>query len=96
MPGYKDASAILLQILVDDGLKSRGNRKCLLNSKYNFIGIHTGLNDKYQCLTCIIFARKKGIEVKPSHKRLKSTATDFDNTEVKELKDDHEKIIDHT
>jgi uncharacterized protein YkwD len=43
--GYKDAASTLLQLLVDDGISSRGNRKALFDSKYKHVGICTSGND---------------------------------------------------
>ena len=56
MRGYKDPSAILMQMLVDDGIKSRGNRKAVFNHKYKYVGVHTGANSKQKSNTCVIFA----------------------------------------
>ena len=45
-----------MQMLIDDGLKSRANREGLLDEQYKFFGCFTGPNKKYKYMTCIIFA----------------------------------------
>lgn len=66
-----------------------------MNAKYTHVGIHTGPNDKYTSLTAIVFAGRKAVKVVPSHRSLKSTVTDFDNKNTQELKNNHEKVVDH-
>jgi hypothetical protein len=45
-----------MQMLVDDGIKSRGNRKAVFNPKYKYVGAYTGANSKQKSNTCVIFA----------------------------------------
>lgn len=54
--GKIDAKEILQQIIVDDGLPSRNNRKALLNPVYKHFGCYSGRNECHQHMTCIIYS----------------------------------------
>ena len=56
--GPYDTMAVLNQLIVDDGLSSRGNRNNLFDTKFKYIGIHTGDHSKYGNITVLCFAKK--------------------------------------
>jgi len=61
--GSKTGLNCLLSLMIDDGVKSRGHRKNLLNSQARFIGISGANHKEYDaCLVCVFTggAREKG------------------------------------
>ncbi|TAE23098.1 MAG: hypothetical protein EAZ92_15000 [Candidatus Kapaibacterium sp.] len=50
--GTRTAFGIISQLLIDDGVPSRGHRKNILHSSYNFVGVSYGNHAKYnhQCV----------------------------------------------
>lgn len=48
--------AIVISMLVDDGVKSRGHRKNILQSKFAFIGTASGTHSKHDIMTVVVFA----------------------------------------
>ena len=56
--GFIDPDQIIQTIIIDDGLQSRANRKVLFDSQYKLFGSYTGLNEKYQYMTCILLTKK--------------------------------------
>ncbi|MCI0512443.1 tetratricopeptide repeat protein [candidate division KSB1 bacterium] len=45
--GHNDARRIVLQLIIDDGVASRGHRKNLLNASYRFVGVACGAHARY-------------------------------------------------
>ena len=54
--GHADALGIILQLLIDDGVSSRGHRKNLLNPSYLNCGIAAGPHKQYEHMCCQDFA----------------------------------------
>ncbi|MGZ4089608.1 MAG: CAP domain-containing protein [Bacteroidia bacterium] len=60
--GEKDARAIVIQLLIDDGVRGRGHRKNILEPKYTHTGIAAGPHLRYEYMCTIDFyglAKKK-------------------------------------
>ena len=49
--GCETALETVMQLVVDDGVSSRGHRKNLLNRDYEYCGYYTGMHSKYDCQT---------------------------------------------
>ncbi len=47
---------IVMSMLIDDGVKSRGHRKNILQSKFAFIGTASGAHSQYDIMTVVVFA----------------------------------------
>lgn len=47
---------IVIALLIDDGVKSRGHRKNILQSKFAFIGTASGMHAKHGVMTVVDFA----------------------------------------
>jgi len=47
---------VVLGLLVDDGVPSRGHRKNLFNPMFNAVGIATGPHKNYRSMTTMDFA----------------------------------------
>ena len=59
----KNPQDILISLLVDDGIKSRNDRKALFQDTYNYVGIACGPHCEYEIVTVFVFAggiRPKG------------------------------------
>lgn len=56
MLGNTDPVSTLMQMIVDDGLKSRSNRRRLFDGKYKHVGFERGPHRKYGTITVICFA----------------------------------------
>ncbi|MBM4309131.1 MAG: CAP domain-containing protein, partial [Deltaproteobacteria bacterium] len=54
--GHDLAKEIVFQMLVDDGVSSRGHRRSLMHPAFKFIGLATGSHPKYDYLCVINFA----------------------------------------
>lgn len=54
--GYNKAVDIVIQLLVDDGVASRGHRKNILSSSYTHAGAAIGSHKTYKYMCCIDFA----------------------------------------
>jgi len=54
--GNKDAQAIVVSLLVDDGVPSRGHRRSILNSAFKVAGVAIGSHSKYRDMCTINFA----------------------------------------
>lgn len=54
--GYSDARDIVISLLVDDGVPSRGHRKNLLNDRFSVVGVKTGPHRLYNDMCVIDFA----------------------------------------
>jgi uncharacterized protein YkwD len=46
----------MINLLIDDGSKSRSHRLNIFNEKFNYIGCATGTHQKYGTMTCIDYA----------------------------------------
>jgi len=49
--GYNDARKIIIQLLEDDGVSSRGHRKNILSRAYTHVGVGCGAHKKYNYMT---------------------------------------------
>jgi uncharacterized protein YkwD len=54
--GYNEARAIVVALLIDDGVPSRGHRKNLLNNSFNLIGVDIGPHRVYGEVCVMDFA----------------------------------------
>ncbi|NTU52642.1 MAG: CAP domain-containing protein [Chlorobiaceae bacterium] len=54
--GPVEASEIVISLLIDDGVPSRGHRKNLLNGIYNVVGVKTGTHPVYGAMCVMDFA----------------------------------------
>ena len=54
--GCIDAKEIILQLIIDDGSKSRGHRKNIFSPDFNFMGCYTGMHRDLGKMTCINYA----------------------------------------
>lgn len=54
--GDSDAQAIVVNLLIDDGVPDRGHRKSILNGKYAIVGVSIGKHPKYGVVATIDFA----------------------------------------
>lgn len=53
--GYDDATMIIIRLLVDDGVPSRGHRENILRPSYNRVGVACGPHKKYRHMCVIDF-----------------------------------------
>ena len=54
--GYNDGREVVLQLLIDDGVPSRGHRKNILNGQFAVTGIACGEHKTYKHLCVITYA----------------------------------------
>ncbi len=54
--GHKTAREIVIDLIVDDGIPSRGHRKNIFNSSFNFIGVACGYHAVYDIVCVTTFA----------------------------------------
>ena len=54
--GQKTARGIVLTLIIDDGVRSRGHRKNIFNSKFNYAGAAFGPHTRYRTVCSIDFA----------------------------------------
>lgn len=54
--GYNDARKIIIQLLEDDGVSSRGHRKNILSRAYTHVGVGCGAHKKYNYMCVQDFA----------------------------------------
>ena len=57
--GADTATEVIVQLIVDDGVSSRGHRKNIFNPDYNRTGIFTGYHKIYDTMTVIDYARAR-------------------------------------
>ena len=55
--GNNNARKIVISLLVDDGVPSRGHRKNILKSQYSFVGVAIGDHKTYKTMCVIDFGR---------------------------------------
>ncbi len=55
--GAKTARKVIVQLIVDDGVASRGHRTNIFNKNLNFVGFAYGFHSKYQIMTVMDFAQ---------------------------------------
>ena len=53
--GWPNAREIVLQMIIDDGVPSRGHRLNLFNSNYEKIGVSVGKHKTFQCVCVLDF-----------------------------------------
>lgn len=51
--GNRDARSIIISLLVDDGVPTRGHRKSLLNPQFGAVGVSIGIHPKYRWMCTI-------------------------------------------
>ncbi len=56
--GSSDARKIIVSLLIDDGVPSRGHRKNMMNSFYTAVGVACGPHEKYKGVCVIDFAQE--------------------------------------
>lgn len=54
--GMNSAQDVVAQLIIDDGVPSRGHRENIFNPQYQFIGVDTGSHAQYQTMTVLNFA----------------------------------------
>ena len=54
--GQKNARGIVLTLIIDDGVRSRGHRKNIFNPKFNYAGAAFGPHARYRTVCSIDFA----------------------------------------
>jgi hypothetical protein len=54
--GQKTARGIVLTLIIDDGIRSRGHRKNIFNPKFNYAGAAFGPHARYRTVCSIDFA----------------------------------------
>jgi hypothetical protein len=63
--GSKNGKDAMIQLLIDDGVASRGHRKNIFSSDYKLVGVGIQTHKKYKWMTCTNFARRS----RPKRKR---------------------------
>ena len=54
--GSSEAVDVIMQLFVDDGVRSRGHRTNLLSSHGTVTGVNSGPHDRYKHMSCITYA----------------------------------------
>jgi uncharacterized protein YkwD len=54
--GFDDARMIVIQLIVDDGVPSRGHRTNIFQQKYKVVGISCGKHKTFRCMCVMDFA----------------------------------------
>ena len=54
--GTDSADAIVIQMIVDDGIPSRGHRGNVMNEEYHVVGICVGAHSKFKHVCIVDFA----------------------------------------
>lgn len=60
MYGSDDPTDIVAQLLIDDGVPSRGHRKNILNKEFKIVGVAFGPHTKFKNMTVQNFAGGMG------------------------------------
>lgn len=81
--GIKPGQLVVLSLLVDDGVKTRGHRKNLLNEKLKYIGIGCGYHEKYGMMSVCDYTG--GIEAKSVISAETSNKVVVENKKVSEI-----------
>ncbi|CAD8126105.1 unnamed protein product [Paramecium sonneborni] len=55
--GQKTGQDVILQLLIDDGVSSRGHRQNCFNSQFTMVGIASGNHSQYETLCVLDFAK---------------------------------------
>ena len=54
--GYSTAQDIVAELLIDDGVETRGHRQNILSASFTYVGVAIGNHKKYKTMCCIDFA----------------------------------------
>ena len=54
--GHSNGMESLVQLMVDDGVSSRGHRRNILKSNFGVVGIAINVHKSYRFMTCMDFA----------------------------------------
>ena len=63
--GFKNPEYIVIQVIVDDGVRNRGHRRNLFKSNFKYVGIGFGHHQRYRYMNVVDFAggyRGKGVK----------------------------------
>ncbi|MBN1928532.1 MAG: CAP domain-containing protein [Chlorobiaceae bacterium] len=56
--GFDEARYIVVALLIDDGVPSRGHRKTLLDGTFNYVGVNIGPHRRFRAMCVMEFATK--------------------------------------
>jgi uncharacterized protein YkwD len=62
--GSKNGKDAMIQLLIDDGVASRGHRKNIFSANYKLVGVGIQTHKKYKWMTCTNFATAFDTKVK--------------------------------
>jgi hypothetical protein len=85
--GSKNGVDVILSLLIDDGVASRGHRKNLFNEKVKYVGIAVGTHTEYEIVSTCVYC--EGISGKSSAKSNTNSkvANNKNNVNVNPAKD---------
>ena len=55
--GNNSAKEMIIRLIIDDGIPSRGHRNSIMNKEYNQVGVATGIHKRYGTMCVIMLAR---------------------------------------
>ncbi|ACF11756.1 SCP-like extracellular [Chlorobaculum parvum NCIB 8327] len=66
--GFDDARQVIVGLLIDDGVLSRGHRKNMLNGTFSYVGVKIGPHRRFNTMCVMEFAAQYSLsEVQPHH-----------------------------
>jgi len=84
---------VVINLLVDDGDKNRGNRANIINSKYKLIGVSTGSHSVYNNCTVLMYARHfYNLNEKPGNLSDENYEDSSKSKKKKEIKEINQKM----